>query len=216
MSSAPIRRRAQVSARGTGSATTRCCLRVPARSRKGQDQLIRSLPAIARAVPGVRLLIVGDGPQGPALCRLAARTGVTERVVFAGSVAWSDLPEYYAAGDVFAMPCRTRRAGLDVEGLGIVFLEAAAAGLPVIAGASGGAPETVEHGRTGVVVDGRDTGQVAVAATELLADPDRARSWGLAGRQLVQHRWNWNTSAARLVHFLTGRGDRSGEVDHSA
>ena len=138
MSSAPIRRPAHaVRARhGIGDSPLLVCVsRLVAR--KGQDQLIRALPAIARAVPGVRLLIVGDGPTGPALCRLAARTGVTERVVFAGSVAWSDLPQYYAAGDVFAMPCRTRGAGLDVEGLGIVFLEAAAAGLPVIAGRIG-------------------------------------------------------------------------------
>ncbi len=184
--------------------------------RKGQDRLIRALPSIAAAVPAVRMLVVGDGPDQAGLRRLAARLCVDDRVSFVGSVAWSDLPAYYAAGDVFAMPCRTRGAGLDVEGLGIVFLEAAASGLPVIAGRSGGAPETVDDGRTGVVVDGRDVAQVADAVVGFLATPDRARAWGMAGRELVKTRWNWDESATRLGELLAGRdAARSGEVAHS-
>ncbi len=147
-------------------------------ARKGQDNLIRALPAILRRVPEAVVLIVGDGPDGPRLRGLVSALGVDRQVHFAGSVPWVDLPAHYAAADVFAMPCRTRGSGLDVEGLGIVFLEASASGLPVIAGRSGGAPETVQPGRTGVVVDGRDVAQVARATTDLLTDRDRASDLG--------------------------------------
>lgn len=173
-------------------------------ARKGQDSLIRALPAVHARIPDVVLMIVGDGPHAPRLRRLAAGLGVDDRVLFTGGVPWSDLPAHYAAGDVFAMPCRTRGFGLDVEGLGIVFLEAQASGLPVIAGRSGGAPETVRPDRTGLLVDGRDVGQIADAAAALLADPDRRRDWGAAGRVWVQNTWNWDSSAARLAELLSG------------
>src|SRR5204863_6255646 len=113
--------------------------------------------------------------------RLAAESGVAEHVVLTGSVPWPELPAHYAAGDVFALPCRTRGRGLDVEGLGIALLEAAATGLPVVAGRSGGAPETVREGRTGHVVDGRDLDGLVDALVVLLADPDRAAAMGAAG-----------------------------------
>ncbi|GAB3811613.1 hypothetical protein GCM10027605_51960 [Micromonospora zhanjiangensis] len=115
--------------------------------RKGQDALIRALPAIRRRVPDAALLIVGGGPYRPALEKLARRVGVDRDVVFTGSVPAAELPMHYAAGDVYAMPCRTRNRGLDVEGLGIVYLEASATGLPVVAGDSGGAPDAVREGR---------------------------------------------------------------------
>ncbi|MDQ3990631.1 MAG: glycosyltransferase family 4 protein, partial [Actinomycetota bacterium] len=102
--------------------------------RKGQDVLVRALPEIRRRVPGAVLLLVGDGRYRRALERLAASCGVDDAVRCTGSVPWTELPAYHATGDVFAMPCRTRAGGLDVEGLGLVFLEAAAAGLPVVAG----------------------------------------------------------------------------------
>jgi phosphatidylinositol alpha-1,6-mannosyltransferase len=173
-------------------------------ARKGQDSLLRALPAIVDEVPDVRVLIVGDGPEASRLRALVTSLGLTDRVVFAGHVDWSDLPAYYAAGDVFAMPCRTRGSGLDVEGLGIVFLEASASGLPVIAGESGGAPETVQAGRTGVVVDGRDVPAVARAATDLLRHPERAGCWGANGRAWVTAQWNWDRSATRLAELLSG------------
>ncbi|MCU1692629.1 MAG: glycosyl transferase group 1, partial [Frankiales bacterium] len=97
--------------------------------RKGQDVLVRALPEVRRRVPGAALLCVGGGPDAPRLRRLAAEAGVADDVVLTGSVPWEELPAHYDAGDVFAMPCRTRRAGLEVEGLGIVFLEASATGL---------------------------------------------------------------------------------------
>lgn len=172
--------------------------------RKGQDVLLRALPAIAELVPDVRLLVVGDGPDAGRLRRLAHHLDVTERVVFTGMVPAGELAGHYAAGDLFAMPCRTRGAGLDVEGLGIVFLEASATGLPVLAGDSGGAPETVLPGRTGVVVGGRRTAEVAREIAGLLADPDRGRRWGRAGRDWVREAWNWDRSAARLQELLSG------------
>jgi phosphatidylinositol alpha-1,6-mannosyltransferase len=172
--------------------------------RKGQDALIRALPEIRERARGAVLLLVGDGPHRTALRRLAARRGVAEAVVHAGAVAWPDLPAHYAAGDVFAMPCRTRGGGLDVEGLGIVFLEAAATGLPVVAGDSGGAPETVLDGRTGHVVDGRDVAAVARAVGGLLADPDRAAAMGAAGREWMRRDWDWTRRAGRMAGWLDG------------
>ena len=124
--------------------------------RKGQDTLIRALPEIRRRVPDAALLIVGGGPYRATLEKLARQTGVERDVVFTGSVPSAELPAHYAAGDVYAMPCRTRNRGLDVEGLGIVYLEASATGLPVVAGDSGGAPDAVREGETGYVVRGRD------------------------------------------------------------
>lgn len=170
--------------------------------RKGQDMLIRALPTIRRRVPGAALLIVSGGPYRDKLQALARAEGVESDVVFTGSVRWEELPAHYAAGDVFAMPCRTRGAGLDVEGLGIVYLEASATGLPVLAGDSGGAPDAVREGETGFVVGGGDVPAIAGRLAELLADPDRARAMGAAGRAWVEKEWRWETKAARLAELL--------------
>ena len=170
--------------------------------RKGQDVLVRALPAIRRRVPGAALLLVGGGPYRERLRRLAAEAGVPGQVVLTGSVPWEELPAHYAAGDVFAMPCRTHGRGLDVEALGIVFLEAAATGLPVVVGRSGGAPETVDDGETGVVVDGRDVAGVAAATAGLLADRERAAKLGTAGRDRMRRDWRWEQRAARLAELL--------------
>lgn len=174
--------------------------------RKGQDALIRALPAIRRRVPDAALLIVGGGPYRKTLNRLARETGVADHVVFTGSVPWAELPAHYAAGDVYAMPCRTRNGGLDVEGLGIVYLEASATGLPVIAGDSGGAPDAVRDGETGFVVNGRDIARLADRIALLLADPALARRMGAAGRAWVEREWRWETQAARLAELLAGAG----------
>jgi len=172
--------------------------------RKGQDVLVRALPRIRRRVPGAALLLVGGGPYRGRLARLAEHAGVAEHVVFTGSVPWSELPAHYAAGDVFAMPCRTHGRGLDVEALGIVFLEAAACGLPVVAGRSGGSPETVREGETGMLVDGRDIDEVAGAVANLLADPEQATKLGSAGRDWMRRAWRWEQRAARLATLLGG------------
>ena len=172
--------------------------------RKGQDVLIRALPAIRRQVPDAALLLVGGGPDAPRLQRLAAEHDVADDVVLTGSVPWEVLPAHYDAGDVFAMPCRTRGAGMDVEGLGIVFLEASATGLPVVAGRSGGSPDAVLDGQTGHLVDGRSVTAVAERVGGLLADPDRAREMGAAGRAWVEREWRWDVLAARLRGLLAG------------
>ncbi|WP_037577256.1 glycosyltransferase family 4 protein [Phaeacidiphilus oryzae] len=170
--------------------------------RKGQDTLIRALPEILRRVPETVLLIVSGGPYRADLEKLAAETGVSESVRFTGAVPWDELPAYYGAGDVFAMPCRTRRGGLDVEGLGIVYLEASATGLPVVAGDSGGAPDAVLDGETGYVVGGRDVGAVAARVAELLLDAGLRRRMGEAGRAWVEGTWRWNILAERLAALL--------------
>ena len=170
--------------------------------RKGQDMLIRALPEIRRRVPGAALLLGGGGPYREKLAALAREHGVADDVVFTGSVPWAELPGLYAAGDVYAMPCRTRAAGLDVEGLGIVYLEASATGLPVVAGDSGGAPDAVLEGETGHVVGGRDVPAIAGRVAGLLADPERARAMGAAGRAWVEREWRWEKQADRLANLL--------------
>ena len=172
--------------------------------RKGQDTLIRAWPAVKRAVPGAALLIGSGGPYRKDLERIARETGVEQDVIFTGPVPWEELPLYFAAGDVFAMPCRTRRAGLDVEGLGIVYLEASATGLPVVAGDSGGAPDAVLEGRTGFVVDGRDLDAVTDAVGRLLDDHALRDRMGAAGRAWVEQTWRWDVIAARLDELLQG------------
>jgi phosphatidyl-myo-inositol dimannoside synthase len=188
---------------GLGQRPTVVCLSrlVP---RKGQDMLIRALPAVRQRVDGAALVIAGGGPYLDTLRGLAARFGVADHVTFTGGVPSADLPAYHAMADVFAMPCRTRGAGLDVEGLGIVFLEASATGVPVVAGSSGGAPETVRHNKTGLVVDGRSVPQIADAVSELLADPDRAAAMGAAGREWITTQWRWDDLAGRLSDLIRG------------
>ncbi|MFD5691744.1 glycosyltransferase family 4 protein [Streptomyces rubiginosohelvolus] len=170
--------------------------------RKGQDTLIRALPAVLRSVPDAVLLLTGDGPYARTLHRLAADTGVADAVVLAGGRPHPEMPEHYAASDVFAMPCRTRRGGLEVEGLGIVFLEAAAAGLPVLVGDSGGAPDTVRDGETGYLVDGRNTAAVADRLVTLLRDRAAAAAMGEKGRAWVREAWGWESAYETLAGLL--------------
>ncbi|MFE2292264.1 glycosyltransferase family 4 protein [Streptomyces sp. NPDC059452] len=170
--------------------------------RKGQDTLIRVLPAVRRAVPGTVLLLTGDGPYARTLRRLAADTGVADHVILAGGQPHAGMPGHFAAADVFAMPCRTRRRGLEVEGLGIVFLEAAAAGLPVLVGDSGGAPDAVRDGETGHVVDGRDVDAVADRLIGLLRDREAAAAMGEKGRAWVREEWGWDSTYATLEGLL--------------
>jgi phosphatidylinositol alpha-1,6-mannosyltransferase len=170
--------------------------------RKGQDTLIRAWPRVLAVVPDAVLLLVGGGSDRERLTRLARDAGVAHAVHFTGAVPWSEIPPYVDAADVFAMPCRTRRFGLEAEALGIVFLEAAAAGKPVVVGDSGGAPDAVRHGTTGYLVDPYSTVAVAVRLIELLTDPARARALGQAGRAWVTTDWSWNHSGAILQDLL--------------
>jgi phosphatidyl-myo-inositol dimannoside synthase len=171
--------------------------------RKGQDTLIATWPKVLDEVPDAALLIVSGGPYATELARLVATTGVSDSVHFTGPVDWAELPAHYAAGDVFAMPCRTRRGGLDVEGLGIVFLEASASGLPVIAGRSGGAPDAVLEGRTGYVVNPRNKAELAARIVELLTDKVSARTMGIVGRAWAEREWGWEEMSGRLSRWLS-------------
>ena len=170
-------------------------------ARKGQDMLIRGMQEVQRRVPGAALLIVGGGPYEPTL-RALASAAPSDSVFFSGQVPEEDLPRYYAMGDVFAMPCRSRLGGLEVEGWGNVFIEAAACARPVVVGDSGGAREALVDGETGLLVNGGDRSEVAAAVADLLGDPERARAMGAAGRARVERAHTWPRIAERLALWL--------------
>ena len=167
--------------------------------RKGQDVLLQAWPKVLAEHPSAKLLIVGDGPMREPLAEQAP-----DSVVVTGPVAAGELAAHYAAADVFVLPCRDDRHGLQTEGLGLSTLEASASGLPVIVGRSGGSPESVRQDETGVVVDAADPEQLASSLLTLLADPERARAWGEAGRRWVAERWTWDNAVARLAAVLRG------------
>ncbi|WP_433492227.1 glycosyltransferase family 4 protein [Nocardia grenadensis] len=186
---------------GLGDRPTVLCLSrlVP---RKGQDVLLIAMHRIKERIPDAVLVIAGSGPYEDRLRGLADALGLTDDVVFTGRVPAAELAAHHTLADVFAMPSRTRGAGLDVEGLGIVYLEASATGVPVVAGTSGGAPETVLDSETGRVVDGRRADHVADAIADILADRDAAAEMGTAGRSFVERQWRWDTLGARLRQLL--------------
>jgi phosphatidylinositol alpha-1,6-mannosyltransferase len=170
--------------------------------RKGQDVLVRALPEIRRQVGDVGLLLVGGGPARSRVEALAKDNGVSEHVHITGSVPFEQLPSWFRAGDVFAMPCRERINGLDVEGLGMVFLEAAACGLPVVAGRSGGSTDALIDGESGVLVDGNQPDEVASAVSGLLIDRARAAEMAQHGRQWVTEKWSWDNVVATLQELV--------------
>ena len=157
-------------------------------ARKGHDVLIEAWPAVLRACPDAVLVVLGDGPMRGRLQRIARRTGVAGSVRVLPGVAWLDMPGVYAGADVFALPCRTRLRGLEPEAFGLVFLEAAASGLPVVAGRSGGVPEALVDGKTGYLVAPRDGDAVARRISSLLVAPEEARAMGARGRRWVRER----------------------------
>jgi len=170
--------------------------------RKGQDQLIASLPAIRAKIPNAHLVLVGVGPYQEHLEKLAAKLQVTDCLTFIGRINYSDLPKYICIGDIFAMPSRSRFFGLEVEGLGIVYLEASACGLPVIGGKSGGAPDAVLIGESGLVVDGTSTLEIAEACIELLSNPELCAVMGATGRQWIIENWRWEIWASKYAALL--------------
>lgn len=170
--------------------------------RKGQDKLILAMPSIIRRLPNAHLVLVGQGPYRGHLEELVEKNRLSEYVTFIGRIQYADLPRYICVGDVFAMPSRSRLAGLEVEGLGIVYLEASACALPVIAGASGGAPDAVVEAVTGLVVNGLNIEEIADAAVSLLSDTERARKMGSAGRSWIVDNWQWHIWADRFIALL--------------
>lgn len=159
--------------------------------RKGQDILIQALPAILEKHPTAHLLMVGEGPYRQDLTKMVLKLKLSDAVTFIGRIQYKDLPRYICAGDIFAMPSRSRLAGLEVEGLGIVYLEASSCALPVIAGRSGGAPDAVDEGVTGFSVDGTSPTEVSRAIINLFDDPIRAKAMGAAGRSWIIDKWRW-------------------------
>jgi phosphatidylinositol alpha-1,6-mannosyltransferase len=170
--------------------------------RKGQDTLVEAMPAILAAIPDAHLLFIGEGPYKDYLVKRAAELGVTHAISFIGRIHYEELPRYICVGDIFAMPSRSRLAGLEVEGLGIVYLEASACGLAVIGGKSGGAPDAVLEGETGYAVDGTSSHDVAEAAIRLLHNPQLAAEMGARGRQWIIDEWRWELWAARFAALL--------------
>jgi phosphatidylinositol alpha-1,6-mannosyltransferase len=171
--------------------------------RKGADTLIRAAARLAPSRPRLVVAVAGAGRDRPRLERLAARLDAPVR--FCGRVPDAELPAFYGAADVFVMACRDRWGGLEQEGFGIVFLEAAACGVPVVAGRSGGAAEAVVDGTTGVVLDDpRDDAALADVLAGLLADPARRRAMGEAGRRRAVEAFDDGLLAARLAAALAG------------
>jgi phosphatidylinositol alpha-1,6-mannosyltransferase len=166
--------------------------------RKGQDTLVEALPEILKEYPDAHLLFVGVGPHLEYIHKRAIQLGVLANISFVGRVQYSELPRFISAGEIFAMPSRSRLAGLEVEGLGIVYLEASACELPVVGGLSGGAPDAVLEGETGFAVDGLNPTAVASAVNQLLADPERAKEMGRRGRQWIIDEWEWRHWSARF------------------
>lgn len=173
--------------------------------RKGQDRLIEALPQILKAVPDVALVFVGEGPYRKELDKLVQKLNLQDQVFFIGRISYTELPKYICIGDVFAMPSRSRLFGLEVEGLGIVYLEASACGLPVIAGSSGGAPDAVLEGETGFVVDGNDLSQIADRCVQLLKDPTLRKKMGEKGIAWTQENWRWQLWSKRFNELLNLR-----------
>lgn len=172
--------------------------------RKGQDLLIENWHKVRANFPSAKLVIVGKGPYEERLRAMAAASPARESIILTGELPYAELPGHYSLGDIYAMPCRTRGGGLDIEGLGIVYLEAYAAGLPVVAGDSGGAPEAVKPGETGFVVRGTSGGSLVGALSYLLEHPDKARAMGEAGRAWVDEAWRWEHLVTPLRKALAG------------
>lgn len=159
--------------------------------RKGQDTLVEAMPEILQSFPDAHILFVGIGPHLEYIHKRAIQLGVLNNISFVGRVQYSELPRFISVGEVFAMPSRSRLAGLEVEGLGIVYLEASACGLPVVGGLSGGAPDALIEGETGYAVDGRDPHSVAQGVIRVLTDPAKSKEMGKRGREWIIDQWEW-------------------------
>lgn len=173
--------------------------------RKGQDRLIEALPGIRKRVGDAALVIVGEGPYRAKLEARIRELDLELHVQLVGRAPISELPLYLNAAQVFAMPARNRLGGLEVEGLGIVYLEASACGVPVIAGNSGGAPDAVREGVTGFVVDDDDRGALVDRIVTLLENPTLAKQMGIAGREFVEEKWRWDLIVKRHQALLHGQ-----------
>jgi phosphatidyl-myo-inositol dimannoside synthase len=168
--------------------------------RKGIDSVLRALPGVRRAVSDVAYVVVGDGPERERLAALARELGVDDAVRFVGGVSDDELPLWYSLADVFVMPSRS--VPPDVEGFGIVFLEAGACERPVVAARSGGVPDAVADGISGLLVTPGETDELSDKLSELLLDPQRAAELGRRGRERVLGELNWDSVTERTLTAL--------------
>ncbi len=170
--------------------------------RKGIDTVLQALPAVLSEFPDLHYRIAGEGPDRGRLEALVREFRLSDRVEFLGYIPPERLPAVYQSASVFVMPAREEVAAGSIEGFGIVYLEAAASGLPVIAGRSGGAAEAVRHGETGFLVVPDDPQHLADTVIRLLRDSDLRVRMGKAGREWVEREMNWDRAAAELVRAL--------------
>ena len=170
--------------------------------RKGQDVLIDALSILRESYENMHLLIVGTGNYEKELRMRVEKLELESFVTFAGRVGYHELPDHFRLADVFASPTRDRFGGLEVEGLGIVYLEASASGIPVLAGNSGGAPDAVQDGRTGLVCDGRSVELIAETLQELLENHNLRSEMGKQGREWMERDWSWTVIGARFRALL--------------
>ena len=173
--------------------------------------VIRALPILCGTIPDLSYVIVGDGPFRDQLESLALSLGVRNRVVFLGQVSDEDLPDMYALADVFVMPSRECLSENDVEGFGMVFLEANACGKPAVGGRSGGIPEALVDGVTGFLVDPHDPKGVAAALIRLLTSKDLAESFGKHGRLRAVQDFSWARVAERVLTIMEAALDEAHE-----
>lgn len=172
--------------------------------RKGFDRVIAAVAHLRDSIPDLRYVMVGDGEDRQYLMDLIRQYGVSDRVFSVGRVEDADLPRLYAACDLFVHPNRVE--GVDVEGFGIVFLEAAASGKPVIGGRSGGVPEAILDGETGILVSGDDVIELAEAIASILRSPAIAATLGETARRRTEREFTWERTAERLAKAISHSG----------
>lgn len=171
-------------------------------ARKGPRTLIAGLPRVLRSHPDAHLLVVGGGPDLPYLQKMVGDRSLAGSATLAGAQPWDRIPSYLASAEIFALPTRARFLGTETEGLPLVYVEAAAAGLPLIGGDVGGVGDAVRPGQTGILVDGRSAEQTADAIVRLLDSPDEARRLGAAARQMAEREFSWDAVYARYRDAL--------------
>jgi phosphatidylinositol alpha-1,6-mannosyltransferase len=169
--------------------------------RKGVDTVLHALPYVAEKIPNVTYLVVGTGPDRKRLERLARHLQIQNRVHFLGEVPHDELPDFYSAADLFVMPAR--EAPPDVEGFGLVFLEANACGTPVVGARTGGIPDAIAEGKTGLLVPAGTPAPLAEALTQLLTDPARLTALGERGRRRAVQEASWDHVVDALFDTLS-------------
>ena len=170
--------------------------------RKGHHNVLRALPQVLEKVPNIVYLIVGEGEEEENLKGIVRDLKLKERVIFVGEVKEKEIPLYYAACDIFIMPSYEIEKKGDVEGFGIAYLEASACGKPVVGGKSGGVPDAVIDGETGLLINPLDIDQIAQSLVKLLTNPELARRLGGKGRGRLEKELNWGKIAQEIREII--------------